>query len=128
MERVKWFDADMCAAFGAILYLLSDNLNSIQLINVPLGVERILARNGFLSNYGGKRIPDAWGTTIPYTRFNRKDDRYFAVYIEEKFVRRSEMPQMSPGLMKKFRESVFEIFSNSVIHSRSNLGIFTCGQ
>ena len=29
---------------------------------------------------------------------------------------------------KKFRESVFEIFSNSVIHSQTRLGIFSCGQ
>ena len=35
---------------------------------------------------------------------------------------------MSPGLLKKFRESIFEIFSNAVLHSRSKMGIFTCGQ
>jgi hypothetical protein len=38
------------------------------------------------------------------------------------------MPGMSPGLVKRFRESVFEIFSNSVIHSQTKLGIFSCGQ
>ena len=57
-----------------------------------------------------------------------KDDRYFAGYIEDEFVRRSEMPRMSIGLLKKFRESVFEIFSNAVIHSQTKLGIFSCGQ
>ncbi len=35
---------------------------------------------------------------------------------------------MSPGLLKKFRESIFEIFSNAVWHSRTRLGIFSCGQ
>ncbi len=35
---------------------------------------------------------------------------------------------MSSGLLKKFRESVFEIFSNAVMHSRTELGIFSCGQ
>ena len=35
---------------------------------------------------------------------------------------------MSAGLIKKFRESVFEIFSNAVLHSRTKLGIFSCGQ
>ena len=35
---------------------------------------------------------------------------------------------MSPGLLKKFRESIFEIFSNAVLHSRTRLGIFSCGQ
>lgn len=35
---------------------------------------------------------------------------------------------MSPGLLKKFRESIYEIFSNAVIHSQTKLGIFSCGQ
>lgn len=128
MSQVSWLDADMCAAFGAILYSISDNVNSINLINIPENVEKILSKNGFLSNYGRNRIPDTWGSTIPYRRFDVKDDRYFASYIEEEFVSRSEMPRMSPGLVKKFRESVFEIFSNAVIHSHTKLGIFSCGQ
>lgn len=35
---------------------------------------------------------------------------------------------MSPGLHKKLQESIFEIFSNAVLHSRTRLGIFSCGQ
>ncbi len=128
MKSTSWFDADMCAAFGAILYRLGDNLNTVRLTNIPTKVERILSKNGFLSNYGREKIPDNWGTILPYQRFDVKDDRYFGGYIEREFVHRSEMPQMSSGLLKKFRESVFEIFSNSVIHSRTKLGIFGCGQ
>jgi hypothetical protein len=128
MTNASWFDADMCAAFGAIFYDLGSRANTIQLTNIRANVERILLKNGFLSTYGRKRIPDTWGTTIPYQRFDVKDDRYFARYIETELIRRSEMPIMSPGLLKKFRESVFEIFSNSVIHSRTKLGIFSCGQ
>lgn len=128
MSSTNWFDADMCAPFGAILYRLSDKMNTVKLVNVPTGLDRILSKNGFLSHYGGNKLPDTWGTTIPYRRFEAKDDRYFASYIEEEFVRRSEMPRMSVGLVKKFRESVFEIFSNAVIHSQTKLGIFSCGQ
>lgn len=128
MAAVNWFDADMCAAFGAILYYLGNNANTVQLTHIRTDVESILSKNGFLSNYGRKRIPDAWGTTIPYQRFDVKDDRYFARYVETELLHRSEMPNMSPGLLKRFRESVFEIFSNSVIHSQTKLGIFSCGQ
>jgi hypothetical protein len=128
MSSTNWFDADMCAPFGAILYRLSDRMNTVKIVNVPTSVDRILSKNGFLSHYGGNKLPDTWGTTIPYRRFEAKDDRYFASYIEEEFVRRSEMPRMSAGLVKKFRESVFEIFSNAVIHSQTKLGIFSCGQ
>jgi len=128
MAGTRWLDADMCAAFGAILYRLGSTLNTLRLTNIPSPVETILSKNGFLGSYGRKTIPDTWGTTIPYQRFNVRDDRYFAGYIENEFVRRSEMTRMSVGLLKKFRESVFEIFSNAVVHSQTLLGIFSCGQ
>lgn len=127
-SAVSWFDADMCAAFGAILYRLSENLNTVRLTNIRSSIEAILSKNGFLSHYGREKIPDRWGTTIPYQRFDVKDDRYFAGYIETELMHRSEIPAMSPGLLKKFRESIFEIFSNAVLHSRTEQGIFSCGQ
>ena len=128
MGETTWFDADMCAALGAILYRLSENMNTVKLKNIRPDVEKILSKNGFLSYYGRENIPDLWGTTIPYQRFDVKDDRYFAGYMETELIHRSEMPVMSQGLLKKFRESIFEIFNNAVVHSRTKQGIFSCGQ
>lgn len=128
MTSAGWFDADMCSPFGAILYRAGHFGNQVHLTNVQPGVEKILSKNGFLSHYGRMLLPDTYGTTIPYQRFDVKDDRFFASYVESRFVQRSEMPRMSPGLVKRFRESVFEIFSNAVIHSQTQLGIFSCGQ
>lgn len=128
MNGTSWFDADMCAPFGAILYRMGGNMNTVRLTDIRPNVENILLKNGFLSHYGRGKIPDRWGTTIPYQRFDSKDDRYFADYIENELIHRSEMPAMSPGLLKKFRESIFEIFSNAVLHSHTKLGIFSCGQ
>ena len=128
MQAATWFDANMCAVFGAILYNLGENLNEVNLVNIHPKVERSLSKNGFLSHYGREKIPDLWGTTITYQRLDVDDDRYFSDYIEKEFIHRSEMPDMSPGLLKKFRESIFEIFSNAVLHSRTELGIFSCGQ
>ena len=128
MGEANWLDADMCAAFGAILYSLGKNLNTVNLVNIRHNVERILSKNGFLSHYGRMKIPDSWGTTISYQRFDVTDDRFFSGYIEREFIHRTEMPEMSPGLLKKFRESLFEIFSNAVLHSRTEMGIFSCGQ
>lgn len=128
MRASTWFEADMSAAFGAILYGLGRNLNTVELTNINPRIKDILSRNGFLSHYGRASIPDRWGTTISYQRFDDRDDHYFARYIETQFIHRLEMPVMSPGLLKKFRESIFEIFSNAVWHSRTKLGIFSCGQ
>ena len=98
MMGTSWFDADMCAPFGAILYRIGHNMNTVHLTNLPSGVEQILSKNGFLSHYGRMPIRDTYGTTIPYQRFDVKDDRFFANYVESKFVRRSEIPRMTQGL------------------------------
>ncbi len=128
MANTTWLDADMCAALGAVLYRIGSKVNTIKLAGIVPAVEVILAKNEFLSHYGRKPVPDTWGTTIPYQRFETKDDRYFGKYIEDKFVQRLEMPTMSAGLLKKFRESIFEIFSNAAIHSHTKFGIYSCGQ
>jgi hypothetical protein len=127
MRHVTWFDANMCAPLGAILYKIGRELNTVRLTNVPANVETILSKNGFLCNYGWPRRPDTYGSTIEYKRFEPKDDRYFADYVEKQLVGKG-IPEMSPGLVKKFRESIHEIFSNAVIHSQTKLGIFSCGQ
>lgn len=118
----------MCAPLGAVLYRIGADLNEVELLGIRPAVERVLCRNGFLSHYGRQKMPDRYGTTIPYQRFDVKDDRYFGQYVEADFIRRSEMPVMSEPLQKKFREGVFEIFSNAVMHSQTKLGIFSCGQ
>ncbi|MHB1162791.1 MAG: ATP-binding protein, partial [Chloroflexota bacterium] len=128
MADVRWFDADMSAPFGAILHRLGDNLNTVRLLDMHRQVETILSKNSFLATFGRDKLPDTWGTTVHYQRFDPQDGRYFAQYVQDKLVARSEIPRMSPGLLKRFRESVFEIFSNSVIHSQTKLGIFRCGQ
>jgi signal transduction histidine kinase len=128
LTAVDRFDADMCAALGAILYRLGNDGNTIQLTHIPTEIEPILTGTGFLSYYGRVRLPEVSGMLIPYQRFDTKDDRYFASYVETRLIGRPELAAASPGLLKKLRESVFELFSNAVLHSRSRLGIFSCGQ
>lgn len=128
MSKTTWFDADMCALFGSLLYKMRDALNNVRLADIHPSVRSILSKNGFLSHYGEDRVPDRWGTTIQYHRFETSDDRSFAEYIERELVHRQEIPAMSRRLTKKFRESIFEIFSNAVLHSETKLGVFSCGQ
>ncbi|MCA0404277.1 MAG: ATP-binding protein [Proteobacteria bacterium] len=128
MQNTKWFDADMCAAFGAVLHNLSDKLNTVKLINITPSIEAILSKNRFLTHYGHSKITDNWGTTISYRHFDVKDGRAFAEYLASEFINRPEVPNMSHILKKKFQESIYEIFNNSVTHSQTSLGIFSCGQ
>ncbi len=128
MSKVFWFDANMCAPLGAILYSVSRNVNIVELVNFRKDVESILSKNGFLSAYGRKQRQDTYGTTIEYKKFDTYDGRYFGNYIEVGLIKRKGIPRMSIGLLKKFRESIFEIFNNAVTHSETQLGIFSCGQ
>jgi len=65
MTATDWFDADMCAALGAILYRLGDDPNNIHLTNIPKPVAKILSKSGFLSNYGGEELPDTGAPRFP---------------------------------------------------------------
>ena len=127
MSQATWFDANMSAPLGAILYRIGRRVNSVTPTNVSPRVNQILRKNGFLSVYGQEKVPDTNETTIEYRRFETKDDRFFATYIENNFVGKG-LPAMSEGLHKRLRESIFEIFSNAVIHSETRYGIFACGQ
>lgn len=128
MSAADWVDADMCAVLGALLYRLGETLNTVSLTKLSAKVEKALSKNGFLSHYGREKIPDRHGTTVSYQRFDAEDERYFSEYLGKELINRPEIPEMSPELLKKFHESIFEIFSNAVSHSDTDLGIFSCGQ
>ena len=128
MKKTTWFDADMCAAFGAILHKLGENLNTIVLLNINPKVETSLSKNNFLSHYGRAQLPDIWETAISYRRFSTGDVHRFVDYVEHELLHHDEIPTMSDMLLQKFSESIFEIFSNAAQHSDSVQGIFSCGQ
>lgn len=127
LEHVSWFDANLSAPLGAVLYRASRGPNAVTITDVEPGVASILQRNGFLGHYGRALLPDPLATTIPYQRLEPGDDRFFGEYIST-HLQGKDIPEMSDGLRKKFLESLFEIFSNAVIHSGTKLGIYVCGQ
>ncbi|HEX7028706.1 MAG TPA: ATP-binding protein, partial [Gammaproteobacteria bacterium] len=123
----SWLDANMSAPLGVIFAHAIDDLNNIQPSGLNHGVETILTKNKFLVGYGYNERTDTYGTTIPYQRFNPKDNRYFAAYLN-KNLERKELPKMSEALSYKFKDSILEIFDNAASHSETKLGIFACGQ
>jgi hypothetical protein len=127
MSGCSWFDANMAAPLGALLYRSKNKLNNVRILGIPTRIEEILRKNEFLRNYGRPPLTDANVTTIPYRRFEPSDSRYFGSYISE-YWRGRGVPEMSEELRKKFLESFFELFNNAVIHSETKLGIYSCGQ
>lgn len=131
MSEVNWIDANMCAALGAVLQsnFCEDKITKISLQDMKPQIEDIFQKNGFLSNFGFdvEKKPDTYGTTIEYQRFGCMDSQSFKRYVEKHF-RGKEIPDMTPRLAQKFRESISEIFENAIDHSKTQLGIFACGQ
>jgi hypothetical protein len=137
MSRVLWIDANMCAPLGALLHstfcLPKNRQKEIFLLNMNPNVEVILRKNGFLPDIclrEPKKL-DIFKTTIEYKRFGSIDSVLFKEYVENHFIKKhmgNHIPQMDLILLRKFRESIFEIFANAVAHSETKQGIFACGQ
>lgn len=127
MSGCSWFDANMAAPLGAVLYRARQRSNYVQILNVGTDLEKILCKNKFLCGYGRPPLTDGNSTTIPYRRFEPLDSRDFSSYISE-YLQGKGIPEMSEQLHKKFLESVCELFNNAVVHSETMLGIYGCGQ
>lgn len=126
-SRVSFLDANMAAPLGAVLARIADRFNAVEIVNVPPMVERILRKNGFLTQFRYLPLDDSNRTTIPFKRLQRSDEGLFEDYLQ-RHLKGKGIPQMTEGLGKVFKQKLFEVFQNAVIHSESELGIFVCGQ
>lgn len=126
-SRCGFFDANMAAPLAAVLTRIADSLNTIEIVNVPPAIERILCKNRFLVYYGYAALEDTNRTTIPFRRVQLADKGRFEDYLK-RHLKGKGIPTMSAGLGRVFKQSIFEVFQNAVIHSNSRLGVFVCGQ
>ena len=120
------FDANMAAALGAVLALVADKPNRIEIVNISASIEHSLRRNQFLTNYGYPPL-EAGATVLPFRQFQLTDERTFIEYLRDHLPGKG-FPQLRGGAGKVFQQSIFEVFQNSVAHSDSRLGVFVCGQ
>lgn len=126
-SRCGFFDANMAAPLAAVLARIADKFNRIQIVNVPHPIKNILSKNRFLIDYGYGPVEDVNHTTLPFIRIQRSSESRFTDYLSS-HMNGKGIPRMTAAMSKRFRQSVFEVFQNAVIHSESQLGIFVCGQ
>ncbi len=122
-----WFEANLCAALGAILVDLEMKNNQIQLINFSNSVKLILEKNLFLLNFSGKSIEDNYATTIKYQKFEITAEQEFGEYLDRELLSQPDLPKMTPLLKRKINKSIYEIYNNAYSHGKCN-NVFTCGQ
>ena len=127
MQATSWIDADMCAPFGAVIRALESRQVAVRLVNMRDNVREILLKNGFLNQHNG-RVHDTWDTTIAYKQFKVSDEIGFSSYVSNDLAGHRVCPKCQLELQKMFSQNVCEIFSNAMLHSRTQLGVFSCGQ
>lgn len=123
----SFFEANMAAPLYTVISRLRNDLNIVSVANMPIGVSTILQKNKFLSVFNQPNIKDSNQTTLPFKIFKLSAGDQFNDYLNY-YLRGKGIPTMSKQLTKRFRQSLFEIFLNSTIHSQSESGIFVCGQ
>jgi hypothetical protein len=126
-SNCAFFDANMVAPLQAVLRKFVDSGNTIELVNIPQNIIQIFCKNQFLCEYGYKKIFDHNKTALPFIRFEISDAKEFANYLDV-YLERKGIPKMSDGLLKKFKQSIFEVFANCMMHSKSLGGVYVCGQ
>ena len=126
-KNCTWFEANLCAVLGGIINQIQNNLNRVQLVNLPPQIERIFSKNHFLSYFGESPVSDFYKTTIKYRRYKPAEEILFKKYLDEELLSKEDMPEMSVTIEQKINESIFEIFVNACTHGETE-NIFSCGQ
>jgi len=125
VEITQWFSANNCSVLGAILTELQTNFNNINIDPGP--AKEILEKNGFMAFFGHARRNDVYDTTISYLVLEPDDIRYFSRYISTELFSKQSLPTMTELIKNRFAKSIYEIFNNAALHSKTKK-IFSCGQ
>ncbi len=129
MSRLTWFEGNLCACLGGLLIYFKSQGLGISIKLIKSGVRSFFNKNGFLALFGQDRTVDTHGTTIKFKKHKINDSNDFQTYIGESFSPGSKgLPNMTPRLLKGFRNSLYEIYLNAVEHSETQQDVFSCGQ
>lgn len=123
----NWFEANLCAVLGAVINNANANLNNIRLENLNPSQKNIFSRNNFLASFGGEKIIDYNDTTIKYRRFKQTEDKLIRDYLERELIKKQDFPKLSLNAKKEIINSLFEIYSNAILHGDCD-DVFSCGQ
>lgn len=123
----QWFTANLCSALGGIIDKLKNSFNDIFFDEIQNSIKIVFQKNDFLSHFGFQRIEDSNETTIKFLKLKPNDRGYFNRYISDDLLNNSELPSMGKIMKKNITQSISELFTNSVSHSKSEF-IYTCGQ
>jgi len=126
-HKNTWFEANLSAILGAIIYSDDRKTNHYHLLNLSSILKSVFLRNGFIPNTESLVVANPNSTIIPYETFSPKADTDFALYIKTELLSKTGFPKLSKLAEKKIIESIFEVFENARTHGVCDK-IYTCGQ
>lgn len=129
LERVTWFEANLCAVLGAITKINKEKYGAkFSIENIKSSyLENTLRKNGFLKAIQGESLKKFHTSAVPYRAFDMKNEDEVENYIFNFVLLKSAVPEMSKAAKKKIYRSIFELYQNSVLHSGADQ-VFVCGQ
>ena len=130
-DQCEWFEANLCAVLGAIIESNSSQKRKFEIRNIE---KQTFLINTFINNGFVKFIQDVpvrksykKHSGIPFAEYDMKDEEEFEKYIYEYILTHDDIPEMSKSAKNKIYRSIFELYQNSVMHSKAEK-LFVCGQ
>jgi hypothetical protein len=122
-----WFEANLCAIMGAVINVVQEKLNNVRLQNINPNTDKILRKNQFLASFGDYPIPDKYDTTIKYRRNRLTEEKLIKEFLFNELLSKHDFPKLSSVAQKEIVRSIFEIYSNAIIHGNCEY-VYSCGQ
>lgn len=126
-NKNTWFEANLCSVFGAILNDCQERYLFPALINLQPQIEDIFNRNHFLASFTGSILPDDKGTTIRYRKNKLTEEKLIKEFLFSELIQKQNFPKLSQAAQKEIIRSIFEIYSNAIIHGNTDY-VYSCGQ
>jgi len=126
-SRNTWFEANLCAVLGAIINQAGTWFNQVTMEGLAPKQQDIFSRNHFLASLGGQKILDYNDTTIKYRRNKLADDKLIKEFLYSELINKHDFPKLSNAARNEIIRSIFEIYSNAIIHGDCT-EVFSCGQ
>lgn len=122
-----WFEANLCAVLGAIINEAQNMLNQVNLINLKPKQSEIFGKNHFLASFSGEKIEDTNNTTIKYRKNKLTEEKQIKNFLESELINKPDFPKLSKNAKKEIIRSIFEIYSNAILHGNCDY-VYSCGQ
>lgn len=126
-SKTSWHEANLCAVLGAVLNDAQNRVNNILITNLSEKISDVFSRNHFLASFQGTVLPDNNNTTIRYRKNKLTEEKLIKEFLFSELVKKQNFPKLSEAAQKEIIRSIFEIYSNAIIHGNTEF-VYSCGQ